>query len=261
MIASNDITLFLTTKSFGRTVVSFESIDSTNTVAKGMHRSEALHGTVVIADEQTAGRGRLQRQWLAEKGANLLFSVLLLPEFAIEKIALLPFAGSLAVADAIEEVTGLSPVCKWPNDILIGRRKVCGMLLESVSGAAGIERVVLGIGINVNQEEFPEELQFKATSLRNETGTMIERPRLLAAVLNALELRYEQLASFPPAQLLNDWKLRALLLGKRILVLENEFSFTATAIDVIEDGSLLIETEDGLRRSLFAGDVSLAYES
>ncbi|NUN71330.1 MAG: biotin--[acetyl-CoA-carboxylase] ligase [Bacteroidetes bacterium] len=260
MIEYSHIESLLTTADIGRTVHGFDVIDSTNTYAKQLDRTKAPHGTVIIAEEQTAGRGRLQRNWMAAKGENLLFSVLLYPSFATEKIALLPFAGSLAVADAIEEVTGLSPTCKWPNDVLIDHRKVCGMLLESVSAGGSIERIVLGIGVNVNQTEFPEELRFKASSLRTESGREVDRPALLAAILNALELRYEQLSSFAPDRLLNDWRMKALLFGKKILVLESEISYAATAIDVAEDGSLIIAMEDGTKRHLFAGDVSLAYK-
>lgn len=244
----------------GRQIFSFETIDSTNAFAKNLDKNDAPHGTLVIAEEQTAGRGRLQRQWVSTKGENLLFSIILYPQFDTEKIALLPFAGSLAVTDAIESVTQLSPTCKWPNDVLINSKKVCGMLLESSSGNAGIEKIILGIGVNVQQTEFSPDLLTKATSLKIETGREIDRVVLLRSILEALELRYEQLASFPPAQLLNDWRMKALLFGKKILVLESEFSFTATAIDVAEDGSLIIETDDGLKRNVFAGDVSLSYE-
>lgn len=250
----------LSTKVFGKKVYSFDSIDSTNTFAKKIEQGEAPHGTVVIADEQTAGRGRLQRNWISARGKNLLFSVILNPDFDQEKIALLPFAGALAVSDAIESVTGLSPTCKWPNDVLINAKKVCGMLLESTSGTSSIERIVLGIGVNVNQTEFPGDLLYKASSLKNEAGIDIDRVRLLRSILEALEMRYQQLSTFPADRLLNDWRMKALLFGKKIIVLEHEFSFPATAIDVAEDGSLIIETEDGTKRNIYAGDVSLAYE-
>lgn len=201
----------------------------------------------------------MSRPWVGESGKNLLFSIVIAPDFSYEKISLLPFAGSLAVSDAIESVTGLSVSCKWPNDVLIGNKKVCGMLLETGSGAAAIERVILGIGINVNQERFPEELRYKATSLSNECGTEVDRIRLLQRVLEEFENRYIQLAHFPPLQLLNDWKMKALLFGKKIVVLESEFSYTATAIDLAENGSLIIKTDDGHTKNIFAGDVSLAY--
>lgn len=259
MITKTEILNNLNTKSFGRTVFHFETIDSTNTFAKSLSKEDAPHGSVIIAEEQTAGRGRLQRNWISPKGKNLLFSIVLYPDFSFEKISLLPFAGALAVTDAIETVTGLSSTCKWPNDVLVNRMKVCGMLLESSSGTSISDRVILGIGVNVNQEEFSDDLKFKATSLKIESGVDVDRVVLLHKVLEELENRYEQLAHFPSSQLLSDWKMKALLFGKKITVLESEFSFAATAIDVAEDGSLIIQTEDGQKRNVFAGDVSLAY--
>lgn len=249
----------LTTKAFGKKIYSFESIDSTNSHAKTLLNDESPHGTVVISEEQTAGRGRLKREWNSEKGQNLLFSIALYPAFGFEKISLLPFAGSLAVSDTIEFVTGLSSTLKWPNDVLINSKKVCGMLLETTSGNSNIEKVVFGIGVNVNQEVFPEELRYKATSLKNECGVRIDRVQFLQKLLVEFENRYEQLSQFPSLQLLNDWKMKALLFGKKITVLESEFSYNATAVDLAEDGSLIIKTSDGNTKSIFAGDVSLAY--
>ncbi|MDD8018540.1 MAG: biotin--[acetyl-CoA-carboxylase] ligase [Bacteroidota bacterium] len=249
----------LKTDTFGQTIFCFDTIDSTNLYSKTLSKTKAPHGTLIIAEEQTAGRGRMQRNWVSLKGKNLLFSIILYPDFIIEKTALLPFAGSLAVCDAIETVTGLSSTCKWPNDVLVNKKKVCGMLLESTTENASIEKIILGIGVNVNQEEFPEDLKYKASSLKNESGIEINRITLLQKILEELELRYEQLAHFPSSQLMNDWKMKALLFGKKITVLEHEFSYTATAIDVADDGRLIIQTDDGTKRSILAGDVSLAY--
>lgn len=259
MITSDQILGGLNTVHIGRKIFSFDTIDSTNTYARSLQGDYLSHGAVVIAEEQSAGRGRMNRQWEGEPGKNLLFSIVVLPDFSYEKISLLPFAGSLAVADAIESVTGLSATCKWPNDVLINQKKVCGMLLESATGTLAIDKVILGIGINVNQVQFPEELRYKATSLAVECGKEVDRISLLQRVLEEFENRYIQLAQFPPLQLLNDWKMKALLFGKKITVLESEFSYNATAIDLAEDGSLIIKTEDGLTKNIFAGDVSLAY--
>ncbi|MBI2428488.1 MAG: biotin--[acetyl-CoA-carboxylase] ligase [Ignavibacteriales bacterium] len=259
MMTKNEITENLTTTVFAKSVYTFETIDSTNTFAKSLPQHKGPHGTLIIADEQTSGRGRMQREWISTKGKNLLFTLVFYPEFGMEKISLLPFVGSLAVTDAIETVTGLSATCKWPNDVLINNKKVCGMLLETSTGNSPANKVILGIGVNVNQEDFPEELKHKASSLKNESGIEIDRVRLLQKILEELENRYDQLSFFPPQQLLHDWRLKALLFGKKITVLESEFSFNATAIDVAEDGSLIIQTEDGQKRNIFAGDVSLAY--
>lgn len=259
MIDKIQISNNLKTKIFGHTVYSFESIDSTNTFSKQLKNVEAPHGTIVISEEQTSGRGRLQRNWISPAGENLLFTIILYPDFGLDKISLLPFAGSLAIADAIDSITGLSATCKWPNDVLINRKKVCGMLLESSLGNSVQEKIILGIGLNVNQIEFSDDLKFKASSLRLESGISVNRVSLLQKILEELENRYEQLSHFPAQQILNDWRMKALLFGKKITVLENEFSFAATAIDVAEDGSLIIETEDGHKRNIFAGDISLAY--
>lgn len=248
----------LKTTKFGKTIFSFDSIDSTNNFCKSLTKDDGPHGTIIITEEQTAGRGRLQRSWDSPKGKNLLFSIVLYPEFDSRKIALLPFAGSLAVADAIEFVTELVPTCKWPNDVLINGKKVCGMLLETSSGNTKPTKIILGIGVNVNQDEFPETLQQKASSLKIECGIDIDRVLLLQKIVEEFEHRYEQLSNFAPRQILHDWKMKALLFGKQITVSESEVSFTATAIDVAEDGSLLIETDNGQRRNLFAGDVQVA---
>lgn len=259
MLTKENIVTHLHTKILGKKIFVFDSIDSTNSFAKTLSPDQAPHGTLIIADEQTAGRGRMHRHWISTKGKNLLFSLVLYPDFFAEKISLLPFAGSLAVTDAIETVTKLSATCKWPNDVMINGKKVCGMLLESSVDSSSIRKVILGIGVNVNQEDFPDELKYKATSLKNESGIEVERIRLLQTLLEELENRYEQLSKFPSQQLLHDWKMKALLFGKKITVLESEYSFQATAIDVAEDGSLIIQTEDGEKKNIFAGDVSLTY--
>jgi len=260
MLTKEHIIATLRTKIFGKKVFVFDTIDSTNTFAKTLSPDEAPHGTLIIADEQTAGRGRMQRHWLSNKGKNLLLSLVVYPDFSTEKISLLPFAGALAITDAIETVTKLSATCKWPNDVLINGKKVCGMLLESSVDNSSIRKVILGVGVNVNQEEFPDELKYKATSLKNESGIEIDRIRLLQTLLEEVENRYEQLSKFPSQQLLHDWKMKALLFGKKITVLESEFSFPAIALDVAEDGSLIIQTEDGEKKNIYAGEVSLAYQ-
>lgn len=261
MIHAEMILQGLETSIFGKKVYTFDVIDSTNSYAKNLPPNDSPHGSIIFAEEQTAGRGRLQRNWVSAKGENLLFSLVLRTEFNSSKISLIPFAAALAVCDAIESETMLSPLCKWPNDVMVNGKKVCGMLLESTtySGSEGIDRVIVGIGVNVNQTVFPEDLVQKATSLRMESGIEIDRISLLRKILTELELRYQQLSSFPPEKLLQEWKMKSLLFGKKITVLESEFSYTATAIDLNEDGSLLILTDDGHKKKIFAGDVSLAY--
>lgn len=259
MMNKSKIQKNLTTIELGKNIFAFDTLESTNTYSKTLNQTNAPHGTLVITEEQTGGRGRLNRRWIASAGENLLFSVILYPDFDIQKAMLLSFVGALAVTDAIESVTNLSSTCKWPNDILINGKKVCGILLESTVHHSEVGKLILGIGLNVNQTDFPDDLRYKATSLRLESGKEIDRIVLLQKILEELENRYTELSHFPPSQIINDWKMKALIFGKKITVLENEFSFAATAIDVNEDGSLMVQTEDGSKKNIVAGDVSLSY--
>lgn len=254
MITKEKILENLNTVYFGKTIYTFDSIDSTNTYAKFLSQKKGPHGTLLIADEQTAGKGRLQRKWIAEKGKNLTFTLILYPEFSQKKFSTLSFAAALAVADSVEIITKLYCEYKWPNDILINGKKICGMLLESVG-----RKIALGIGVNVNQEEFPPDLLQKATSLKIELGRDVDCAILLKKILEELESRYEQLSCFPSSTIIEEWKKKSLLFGKKITVLESEFSYTATAVDVANDGSLIIQTDDGMKKRIYAGDVSLGY--
>jgi BirA family transcriptional regulator, biotin operon repressor / biotin---[acetyl-CoA-carboxylase] ligase len=256
MISADQIKDTLTTNFFGKHIFVFESIDSTNNLAKSLSQSDAPHGTVVFSEEQTAGRGRLQRSWISEKGKNLLFSIIVYPSFGRDKIGLLPFTAAVAVCDAIEQTTSLIPKCKWPNDILINGKKVCGMLLEA-TGTPLYDKIILGIGLNVNQTEFSDDLQLKATSLKNEIAKEIDRVDLLQKILGSFEIRYEQLSRFPSQFTLEDWKRRTEMFGAHIIVYENDVAFEATAIDIAFDGSLVIELKDKSRRNIFSGDVTL----
>src|SRR3972149_1428758 len=187
MINERDIQASLKTKSFGKRIYSFETIDSTNTYGRSLKESEAPHGTLIVADEQTSGKGRQERPWQSQKGKNLLFSLVLRPKFSQERIRLLPFAAALASAHAIETETGCAVECKWPNDLLVGRKKVAGILIETTVQDEAVKNAIAGFGINVNQTEFPDDIREKATSLRLHTLRDVDRIRLLCAVLEEVE--------------------------------------------------------------------------
>jgi BirA family transcriptional regulator, biotin operon repressor / biotin---[acetyl-CoA-carboxylase] ligase len=257
MIEEQDIRDTLRTESLGRKMYSFDTVASTNTFARSLKESDAPHGTLVIAEEQTAGKGRQERHWQSEKGKNLLFSLVLRPTFPQEKIRLLPFAAALASADAIEMETGCAVECKWPNDLLIARKKVAGMLIETNVQDETVKHVILGIGINVNQMRFGDDIKEKATSLRLHISKDVDRIRLLCGILEELEHRYQQLDEFPPQILLDEWKQRATMLGSTITLVEHSSSLKATAIDVAPNGALVIEELNGARREVFAGDVTI----
>lgn len=258
MIEEREIQALLKAKQFGKKVYCFDTIDSTNAFARSLKENDAPHGTLVVADEQTAGKGRQERKWRSQKGKNLLFSLILKPSFPQEKIRLLPFAAALASADAIEMETGCAVECKWPNDLLVARKKIAGMLIETTMQEEIVKNAILGIGINVNQTVFADDLKEKATSLRLHSSKDVDRVHLLCGVLEELENRYEQLQQFPPQLLLDEWKQRATMFGTTITLVEDSTLLKATAIDVAPNGALVIEELNGARREVFAGDVTIA---
>ena len=237
----------------------FDTIDSTNTFAKTLTKEESPHGTIVVAEEQTAGRGRLGRTWLAAKGENILFTIVFRELHALQNPALVPYAIALAVADAIQSVTGVTVKCKWPNDLLIGDKKVCGMLLESsVTPDRTTEKLIVGIGLNVNQRNFSDGVAAIATSLRQHSVKKINRVRLLQSILVEIEKRYTQLKT-SSVSIIEEWKERTFIFGKKIVLIEQDSSAEVIAKDLAQDGALLIQTPDGQIRPVYAGDVSVGY--
>ncbi len=246
----------LRTRSFGRKVYAFGSIDSTNNCARTMANAWAPEGTLVVAEFQTAGKGRLGRSWDSNAEENLTFSVVLRPGISPEALNLLPLVAGVAVAEAIREVTGQEAVCKWPNDILINEKKVCGILLEGALRDTELDFVVAGIGINVNQTDFPPELSGTATSLRLICGREFSREDLLRAVLHQFERLYragreEQFASIPRL-----WAEHSRMIGKSLEVRSNESTLAGIAVRIAPDGGLVIAsgTEE---RTVYAGDVTI----
>jgi BirA family transcriptional regulator, biotin operon repressor / biotin---[acetyl-CoA-carboxylase] ligase len=251
----------LSTHVFGRNLFVLDTISSTNEYAKTLDSDSGPHGTVVTAEEQESGRGRLGRHWESPRSMNLLFSVLLRPAQAdIEKVSLIPFAAAVAAAEAIEAETGLAVECKWPNDLLIGKKKMCGMLLESSMLGARIEKLVLGIGVNVNQDEFPPDLLPHATSLLMEKGTAVDRISLLQRMLSSLETAYARLINEPSGRTLQAWRSRTSMFGTHVTVRESQHIVTGIAEALAEDGSLMIRLDDGSLHTVRAGDVTLGYQ-
>jgi len=243
----------LQTASFGRKIYAFETIDSTNSCARVMAGAGAPEGTVVIAELQTSGRGRMGRSWVANPQENLTFSVVLRP--GMSSLNLLPLLTGIAVADAVREAAGVEPDCKWPNDLLLGGRKFCGILLEGSLRDEALEFAVAGIGINVNQILFPPDLSDRATSLRLICGREFNREELLRTILHHLEHLYltgrrEDFSSVPRL-----WTTRAQMIGKPILVQMRDTRLAGTALRIAPDGGLVIATDSG-EQTVYAGDVT-----
>lgn len=247
--------------STGARILYFDTIGSTNDVAASLAADGAAEGTVVIADAQTSGRGRRGRTWFSPPGAGLYVSVVLAPSRATHAperaISLLTIAAGVALADAVERVTGLGPAIKWPNDLLVERRKLAGILAEGValSHAAGLRAVVLGYGINVGTAAYPPELADRVTSLESELGRPIDRARLCAESLASVTERYADLIAGRFDAILDAWRAKAF--GARGARVEwDTVSGVRTGVtDGIDDmGALLVRTGDVVER-IVAGEV------
>ncbi|BEU87223.1 biotin--[acetyl-CoA-carboxylase] ligase [Selenomonas sp. TAMA-11512] len=243
----------------GRSIVYFDDVDSTNNVAKEFARRGGETGTVVLADGQGKGRGRLERVFYCPPGKGLWFSVILRPDFLPKDAPKCTLLAAVAVVQAMEEF-GLSAGIKWPNDILAGGKKLVGILTEMHAEIDRVKDIVIGIGIDVNfqPEDFPEDVREIATSLAILKGENVDRTSFLIAVLKRLDALYAEVMRKGFGPVLEAWRKHSVTLGQEVQALSQtgEGSFTGIARDIDDDGALLIDTEDGCRRVL-AGEVSL----
>jgi BirA family biotin operon repressor/biotin-[acetyl-CoA-carboxylase] ligase len=234
-------------------VLRFESLPSTNTALARLASEGAAEGVSIVADEQTAGRGRLQRAWSSPKGAGLYFSILLRPAIPQNYWPLITFMAALAVGDALREAAGVQTDIKWPNDILSGERKICGILAEAIDTSAG-RAVIVGIGINLTQTAFPPELANAATSVAEATGQRPDREQILAALRDALARWYSLLDE--PGRIVDAWSNRSsYAIGKLVQVSNGNDVWQGTTSGVEADGALRLRTTSGEIKLVRAGDV------
>lgn len=239
-------------------VVYYEEIDSTNTQVKRMAKEGAEQGLVVTADKQSAGKGRRGRVWESPAGTNLYFSLLLRPELKPDKAPMLTLVMAYSVAKVIRAQGGLPVEIKWPNDLVLAKKKICGILTEMELSGNQIKDVVIGVGINVNTTEFPEELRDKATSLYLQKGEQMERQLLLAQILEEFGRQYERFLEIQDLSFLqNEYNQMLINKDREVLVLEPGQEYQAKALGMNEKGELLVEKEDGSVEAVFAGEVSV----
>lgn len=238
-------------------ILRFDSLPSTNLEAARRAIEGAAEGLCVVANEQTAGRGRLQRQWISPKGAGLYFSVVLRPRIHQSSWPLIALAAAIAVHDALIESYSLRTDIKWPNDILSNSRKLCGILAETVDTTEG-RALVLGIGINLTISAFPPEMQEVATSVQLETGQTPNLETILRNMIIAFERRYEMLQSGRGGEeILREWSNRSSYAsGKRIRVVNGQEVLAGTTRGLESDGALRVETDEGEIRIVRTGDVT-----
>jgi BirA family biotin operon repressor/biotin-[acetyl-CoA-carboxylase] ligase len=247
----------LDTRLIGCQVVVFSAVSSTNSEARRLASEGVPEGTLVIAEYQTAGRGRLDRRWEAPPGSSLLLSLVLRPRLAPHQIQRLTMLCGLAVADAVEKVTSLRVGLKWPNDIVYGPAKLGGILTEVGLHGEQVDHVVVGIGLNVNLDpgQLPSDLQYPATSLSHEIGQPVGRLSLLQSMLRLIEIRYRALKRGTCPK--DEWAQRLDTLGQHVTVSAGGTVLEGMAEGVDDDGALLVRLQDGRLTTVMAGDVSL----
>lgn len=258
LLTYEELEPYLDTDFIGRSLIHFDTIDSTNSKAKQL-ADNTSDGTILISEEQTSGRGRLGRSWISPKHKGIWMSIVLKPDLnPMEAVKLTQVAAAAVVLGSRE--LGIETLVKWPNDIVINHKKTCGILTEMSAELTRINYVVVGIGINVNidEAEFPEDIKEIATSLKIVTGTSINRQALVGKILNNFEKLYKKFA------LENDMvsslivcRENSALLGKDINVIKRDGSLEAKALDIDEEGRLLVEYLDGTKEFIVSGEVSI----
>lgn len=261
--SQSEIASRLQTKWAGRTLHFFESTGSTNPDAKRFAEEGAPHGTIVVADRQTAGRGRRGRSWESPAGKSIYFTIVVRPEFEPDKASMITLVVALAVAEAVQEETGLSAGIKWPNDVVVNGKKICGILTEmSMTPEMNeIQFLVAGVGVNVNQdseEDFVPELRGRATSLKIESGIQIDRAALLARILHHFEEDYDLFEKTLNLSELQE-RYEALLIGRdnQVRVLDPMGEYTGISRGITQTGELIVEKENGEKVLVYAGEVSV----
>ncbi|MCY6372137.1 biotin--[acetyl-CoA-carboxylase] ligase [Clostridium ganghwense] len=265
LVSSPDLLTFeevkgnLNTAYIGRNIIYFDSIDSTNNKAKECAREGAEEGTVVIAEEQTMGRGRLGRNWTSPKYKGIWMSIILRPDIDPINVSKITQIGAAAVAMATKDM-GIDAFIKWPNDIVMNGKKVCGILTEMSGELNKVNYVIMGIGINVNieKEEFPEEIKEVASSLKIQNGEYIKRKELVSRVLNNFEKLYEEfIREENISKSIKVCRERSILLGKEVRIIDRGKTTKAKALELSEDGKLVVQYEDGKIKEIISGEISV----
>ncbi|CAM3055935.1 biotin--[acetyl-CoA-carboxylase] ligase [Filibacter tadaridae] len=249
----------LTTKRYGRRIHYFDTCGSTQVIGHDEAQNGAPDGTVILSEEQTSGKGRMSRPWSSVGGKGIWMSIVLRPSLTPQQAPQMTLVAAVSVTRAIQEVTGIEPDIKWPNDILVGGKKVTGILTELQADPDRVKAIIIGIGINVNQVEtdFPEELNPIATSLRQVLGKPVDRAELIAKILSFLELftgLYEK-HGFGPIKLL--WESYSNTTGKQVRAVMLNETIVGTAMGISDEGVLELKLADGSIRGIYSADIEL----
>lgn len=234
----------MTTQVLGKKIIYFEEVDSTNTVAKSLGKETDYHGVLVIANKQNAGRGRLGREWNSPKNEGIWMSLILKPDIDIKKAPMLTLITALAVNKGIRNATGLNSYIKWPNDIIINGKKVCGILTEMSTSKEILESIIVGMGINVSNEFFEKEVKDKATSLKAEGCTNIDSIQLINEIMLSMEYYYEIfLETLSLKELVEEYNQSLINRNNIVKIIEREKAYTGVALGINELGELQVSTQ------------------
>lgn len=249
---------YLDNSLFSKNILIYPSLPSTNNTGKELFKEGACDGTVILAEEQTAGRGRMDRQWLSPSHKNILVSILLKPDIKVENIFSLTLALAVAGIDAIQNISGLSPMIKWPNDIYLGYKKLGGILTEfKVRGKTPVY-VILGMGLNVNWNP-DKNMLFQSTSILKETGRVTSRSELMAGILNNFRTMYDDIINEKMDEFNNKINRFSLLTGKEVSVDTGEEKIRGKALGIDAGGGLILKVQGGEVKIILNGDVSIRF--
>lgn len=238
--------------------IELTKVDSTNEEAGRQALKGACHGTLVVAREQTAGQGRRGRSWYSPPGDSIYMSLLLRPLLTPDKASMLTLVMGLAAARGIRQVCHLEPAIKWPNDLLVREKKVCGILTRLQMKEEAIDSLIIGVGINVNQLDFPEEISAVATSLQRESGRAFEKTELIEEVMAAFEDCYDCFFQTGDLSLLKQEYNEGLInRGRQVRLVASGKEWTGEALGINDVGELLVRRQDGCIEQVFAGEVSV----
>ncbi len=243
----------------GRDIFHFKEIDSTNNYAKKIANDGCPHGAIVIAEKQTMGRGRVGREWKSCNSNGLWFSVVLRPDLEPEYIKIVTLAAAIAVVEGIFEAQGIVCGIKWPNDIILENYKLGGILTELSAEPERINYVVVGIGININQDksDFDDDIKNKATSLKIYSGGTVSRVRVLESILTRFEEIYTTMVQGKTQEIVNKWSKYSVTLGKEVKIKYRDIEYIGLAQAITSDGKLIVKCNDGVVREIQAGEIQV----
>ncbi len=251
----------LKAKVIGREIISYEKVDSTNTVAYGLAEKGMKEGAVIFAEEQSAGKGRHGRVWLSPPKGGIYMSCILRPKITPNEIPRITLLAAVAVAKAVRKTTGLEAMIKWPNDILANDRKICGILTEMKAEQDSVDFIILGIGINVNSK--PRSAPKGASSIRDELASggrleKVSRVALARAVIETIEEEYMRLKKYGFEPIIDEWKQLSAMLGSRVKLVLSNRTVEGIAHDIDTDGALIIRVDAGVLEKFSSGDIVVA---